>query len=82
MVARKAKAFGLNVIGYDPYLPQVYVAKENGITLTSLEEVLRLIMLHCIPTLNETSFHMINEKAFAQMNQCLFNQHVLAASSR
>ena len=41
MVARKAKCFGLNVIGYDPYIAQVYLAKENGITLMSLEEVLK-----------------------------------------
>jgi D-3-phosphoglycerate dehydrogenase / 2-oxoglutarate reductase len=67
MVARKAKAFGLNVIGYDPYIAQVYLAKENGITLTSLEEVLKADYITLHPDLNETSFHMINEKAFAQM---------------
>ena len=67
MVARKAKCFGLNVIGYDPYIAQVYLAKENGITLMSLEEVLKADYVSLHPDLNETSLHMINEKAFAQM---------------
>ena len=67
MVARKAKCFGLNIIGYDPYIAQVYLAKENGITLTSLEDVLKADYVTLHPDLNETSFHMINDKAFAQM---------------
>ena len=67
MVARKAKCFGLNVIGYDPYIAQVYLAKENGITLMSLEEVLKADYISLHPDLNETSLHMINDKAFAQM---------------
>ena len=67
MVARKAKCFGLNVIGYDPYIAQVYLAKENGITLMSLEEVLKADYVSLHPDLNETSLHMINDKAFAQM---------------
>jgi len=28
MVARKAKCFGMNVIGYDPYISQKYLIKE------------------------------------------------------
>ena len=67
MVARKAKCFGLNVIGYDPYIAQVYLAKENGITLMSLEEVLKADYVSLHPDLNETSLHIIDDKAFAQM---------------
>ena len=67
MVARKARCFGLTVIGFDPYIAQVYLAKENGITLTTLEEVLKADYISLHPDLNETSLHMINEKAFAQM---------------
>jgi len=67
MVARKAKCFGLNVIGYDPYIAQIYLAKENGITLMSLEDVLKADYISLHPDLNETSLHMINDKAFAQM---------------
>jgi len=72
MVARKAKCFGLKVIGYDPYLAQVYLAKENGITLTSLEEVLKADYVSLHPDLNQTSFHMINDKAFAQMKRSAY----------
>ena len=67
MMARKARCFGLKVIGYDPYIAQVYLAKENGITLTTLDEVLNADYVTLHPDLNETSFHMINDKAFAQM---------------
>ena len=62
-----AKAFGLNVIGYDPYISQPYLAKENGISLTSLEDVLKADYVSLHPDLNETSFHMINNKAFGYM---------------
>src|SRR5271157_4482493 len=57
MVARKARCFGLNVIGYDPYLPERYLAKENGIVLKTLELTLKeadYVSLH--PDLNEKSF--------------------------
>ena len=67
MMARKARCFGLKVIGYDPYIAQVYLAKENGITLATLDEVLNADYVTLHPDLNETSFHMINDKAFAQM---------------
>ena len=67
MVARKAKVFGLNIIGYDPYIMHPWLAKENGIQLVSFEEVLKADYLTLHPDLNDTSFHMMNEKAFAQM---------------
>jgi D-3-phosphoglycerate dehydrogenase / 2-oxoglutarate reductase len=67
MVARKAKVFGLNIIGYDPYIYHPYLVKESGIKLTTLEEVLTADYVTLHPDLNETSFHMMNEKAFAQM---------------
>jgi D-3-phosphoglycerate dehydrogenase len=67
MVARKAKVFGLNIIGYDPYIMHPWLAKENGIQLGSFEEVLKADYVTLHPDLNETSFHMMNDKAFAQM---------------
>ena len=67
MVARKAKVFGLNIIGYDPYIMHPWLAKENGIQLVSFEEVLKADYLTLHPDLNDTSFHMMNDKAFAQM---------------
>jgi D-3-phosphoglycerate dehydrogenase len=44
-----------------------WLAKENGIQLVSLEEVLKADYLTLHPDLNDTSFHMMNDKAFAQM---------------
>ena len=67
MTARKAQCFGLNVIGYDPNIEKS-LAKENGITLVDLPELLKesdYISAH--PNLNPTSFHMIDEKTFKQM---------------
>ena len=67
MTARKAQVFGLKVFGYDPYILHPYLAKENGITLTTLDEVLKSDFVSLHPDLNETSFHLMNDKAFAKM---------------
>ena len=37
-VARRAKAFGMKLIGYDPFIAPV-IARENGISLVALEEL-------------------------------------------
>jgi D-3-phosphoglycerate dehydrogenase len=37
-VARRAKAFGMNLIGYDPFLAPV-IARENSITLVPIDEI-------------------------------------------
>jgi len=67
MVARKAKCFGMNVVGYDPYIAHPYLAKENGITLTKLGVVLNSDYVSLHPDLNDTSFHMIDDHAFGHM---------------
>lgn len=67
MTARKAQSFGMKVIGYDPYIAQVYLAKENGIDLTTLEGVLKADYVSLHPDLNETSFHIMDDYAFRQM---------------
>ncbi len=67
MTARKAKCFGLNVIGSDPYVDP-NLAQESGITLKSLPEVMResdYVSLH--PCLNQETFHLIGEKELALM---------------
>jgi D-3-phosphoglycerate dehydrogenase len=67
MVSRKAHCFGLKVLGYDPYVEK-WLAKENGITLVNLPELLKqsdYVSAH--PDLNETSYHMMGEKEFKQM---------------
>src|ERR1700759_5239117 len=37
-VARRAKAFGMNLIGYDPFVAPV-IARENGVTLVPIDEI-------------------------------------------
>ena len=67
MVARKAKCFGMNVIGYDPYISQKYLIKENGITQMRLGLTLKADYVSLHPDLNETSLHMIDKGAFDHM---------------
>ena len=62
MVARKAQCFGLKVIGYDPYVER-YLAKENGITLVNLPELLKqsdYVSAH--PDLNETKLSHVGRE--------------------
>src|SRR5262249_8367102 len=66
--AVRAKAFGLDVIFYDPYLPQGY-DKALGIrraeTLESLMEQSNYVSIHSY--LDEKSRHLIDAKALARM---------------
>ena len=39
-VARRAAAFGMELIGYDPFIAPV-IARENQITLLSLDELFK-----------------------------------------
>ena len=67
MTARKARCFGLNVIGHDPYVDR-NLAGESGIALKSLPEVMGesdYVSLH--PCLNRETFHLIGEKEFRMM---------------
>ena len=66
MTARKAQAFGLKVFGFDPYVEK-WLAKENGITLSKLDEVLKCDYVSLHPDLNETSLHMMDDRAFGKM---------------
>ena len=67
MTGRKAQCFGLKVLGYDPYVNKS-LAKEHGITLVSLPELLKesdFISVHT--PLNKETWHLIGEKEFKQM---------------
>ncbi len=67
MTARKAQCFSLRVLGYDPYVDR-YVAKESGITLVSLPELLKesdFVSVHAF--LNKETRHLMGEKEFKQM---------------
>lgn len=66
-VANRAKAFEMNVIGYDPYLPAEEIQKRGG-TPATLDELLAksdIITLH-IP-LTPESRGLLNADAFAKM---------------
>ncbi len=67
-VARKAKAFGLNVIAYDPYVAS-WDALESGVEMTAtLEELCRRSDYVSIHTyLNEETRYIIGRAQFAVM---------------
>jgi len=72
-VALRAKAFGFNVIFYDPYLPDG-IEKSLGLdrvyTLQDLLFKSDCVSLHC--TLNEHNHHLINEYTIKQMRPGAF----------
>lgn len=68
-VARRARAFGMDLVGHDPFV-SVAVAKEQGIRLAELEEVYAVadyITLHVGLTPQTTG--MINEASIAKMKK-------------
>ncbi len=72
MTAKKAQCFGLRVLGYDPYLDES-LAKEYGITLVSLPELLKesdFISVHIL--LNKETWHLVGEKEFKQMKSTAY----------
>ena len=67
MTAKKAQCFGFRILGYDPYVDKS-LAKEYGITLVSLPELLKesdFVSVHTL--LNKETWHLIGEKEFKQM---------------
>ncbi|KPJ03143.1 C-terminal-binding protein [Papilio xuthus] len=72
-VALRAKAFGFNVIFYDPYLPDG-IEKSLGLTrVYTLQDLLfqsDCVSLHC--SLNEHNHHLINEFTIKQMRPGAF----------
>ena len=72
-MALRAKAFGFNVIFYDPYLPDG-IEKSFGLervyTLQDLLFKSDCVSLHC--TLNEHNHHLINEYTIKQMRPGAF----------
>ena len=67
MTARKAQCFSLRVLGYDPYVDKS-LAKESGITLVNLSELLKesdFVSVHTL--LNKETWHLMGEKEFRQM---------------
>jgi len=67
VTGRKAQCFSLRVLGYDPYVDKS-LAKEYGITLVSLPELLKesdFVSVHTL--LNKETWHLMGEKEFRQM---------------
>lgn len=61
-VAERARAFGMRVIGYDPFLPQE-VAQRLGVELMELEEIWPLADFLTLHTpLTERTHHLIDEQ--------------------
>ncbi len=68
-VARRCRAMGMHLLGYDPYVPPEQVEK-IGVKMVSLEDLLQqsdFITLH-LPLVNSTH-HIIGEKELAQMKE-------------
>jgi D-3-phosphoglycerate dehydrogenase len=71
-VASRARAFGMRVVAYDPYLPPK-VAEERGIALTTLEAVLLdsdFVSIHA--ALTDETRHMIGAKQLALMKKSAY----------
>jgi D-3-phosphoglycerate dehydrogenase len=65
--AKKAQCFGLRILGYDPYVDKS-LAKESGITLVSMPELLQAsdyVSVHAL--LNKETRHLIGENEFKRM---------------
>jgi D-3-phosphoglycerate dehydrogenase len=75
LVAKKAKAFGLKIIAYDPYLPDEIFVSE-GVERVSLEDLLAksdFLSIH-VP-LTESTRYLINRETIVKMKPtaCLIN---------
>lgn len=68
-VAKRAKSFGMNILGYDPFLTEERADKQ-GVKLASVDEIIRhadFITVHT-PLTPETR-HMISKSQFAVMKK-------------
>lgn len=71
-IAKKAQAFGLDILIFDPYIPDA-VAEQFGVKKVSLEELLKssdFISVHA--PLNAETEHLISEKEFQLMKKTTF----------
>ncbi len=71
-VALRGRAFGMKILAYEPFPDQAFI-NANGITLTTLEEVLRqgdYVSLH-LPAFDDTK-HLINKGNLSLMKPTAF----------
>jgi len=67
-VIRRARAFGMNVFGNDPILPDESFRRQTQLEMISLTDLLAqsdFVTLHC--DLNPTSFHLIGDEELGLM---------------
>ena len=70
--ARRAKAFGLNIIAYDPYVSELEITKE-GVEPVGFNELLeRSDYLSIHTPHNDETEHAFNSDAFARMKETAF----------
>ncbi|EFM09810.1 D-3-phosphoglycerate dehydrogenase [Paenibacillus curdlanolyticus YK9] len=68
-VAKRAKAFGMNILGYDPFLTEERAA-EMGIKLASVDDIVRNADFMTVHTpLTPETRHMISSKQFEVMKK-------------
>ncbi|MEM2613020.1 MAG: 2-hydroxyacid dehydrogenase [Nitrososphaerota archaeon] len=66
-VAKRAVAFGMNILVYDPYVQSSFI-ESFGAKSTTLEHLLResdILSVHCV--LTEETYHLIGEKQLRMM---------------
>jgi D-3-phosphoglycerate dehydrogenase len=71
LVARKARAFGLEVVAYDPYLRREQAT--DGIPLMDLDDLLGcadIVSVHC--PLNASTHHLLGERELGLMKPTAF----------
>lgn len=72
-VVDRARGFGLEILGFDPFESQLDLARERGATPVDLDDLLgrsRFVVLCC--PLTPDSRHMINERTLGLMNSDSF----------
>lgn len=72
-VVRRARAFGMKVLGTDPVSVSDSLVADTGLTMTSLPALLResdYVTLHC--DLNPSSFHLIGRDEFHTMRSSAY----------
>ncbi|CAH0118710.1 MULTISPECIES: phosphoglycerate dehydrogenase [unclassified Paenibacillus] len=68
-VAKRAKAFGMNILGYDPFLTEER-AEKLGVTMASVEDIVRNADFMTVHTpLTQETRHMISRPQFEMMKK-------------
>jgi D-3-phosphoglycerate dehydrogenase len=69
---RRAKAFGMHIISFDPYVSEIKMTKE-GVEPVSFDELLErsdYLSLHCL--LNDETRHIMSTEAFKKMKSTAY----------